>query len=71
MTTKEATLKIPALHCGRCAISVTRKLRALPSVEVTHTDPLTKVVDVEFDESAISLVQIQESLEELGYFAED
>ena len=33
--TKQETLKIPALHCGSCANSVTRVLKALPTVEVT------------------------------------
>ncbi len=71
MTTKETTLKIPALHCGSCGKTVTRILEALPSVAVTETDPETKLVDVQFDESAISLDQIREALEEVGFFPED
>lgn len=70
MTTQE-TLKIPALHCGSCAETVTRILSALPSVEVTRTEPEAKLVDVRFDESAVSLDQIREALEEVGFFPED
>ncbi len=71
MTTKEASLTIPAMHCGNCARSVMRVLEALPTVEVTLADREAKLVTVGFDESAISLDQIRESLEELGFFAED
>ena len=70
MTTQE-TLKIPAMHCGSCADTVTRILSALPTVEVTHTEPEAKLVEVRFDESAVSLDQIREALEEVGFFAED
>ena len=69
--TKQETLKIPALHCGSCVETVTRILSALPSVEVTHTEPEAKLVDVRFDESAVSLDQIREALEEVGFFPED
>ncbi len=71
MTTKETTLTIPALHCGSCAKSVTRILEALPTVAVTRSDREAKLVTVGFDESAISLDQIREALEEVGFFAED
>ena len=71
MTTKEATLRIPALHCGNCAKSVTRILEALPGVEVTRTELEAKLVDIGFDESAISMDQIREALDEVGYSPED
>ena len=68
---KEATFTIPALHCGSCAKTVTRVLEALPSVEVTQTDPEAKRVDVKFDESAISLDQVREALDEVGFSPDD
>ncbi len=71
MTTKEATLTIPALHCGSCAKSVTRVLEDLPTVKVSHADPEAKLVDIGFDESAISLGQIREALDEVGFSPED
>ena len=69
--TKEATLRIAALHCGSCANTVTRILKKLPSVEVTRTDPDAKLVDLEFDESAVSLDQIREALDEVGFSPDD
>ncbi len=68
---KEATLTIPALHCGSCAKTVTRVLEALPSVEVTQTNAEAKRVDVKFDESAISLDQVREALDEVGFSPDD
>ena len=69
--TKQETLKIPALHCSSCGNTVVRVLKPLPSVEVTQTDPEAKLVHVQFDESVVSLDQIQEALEEVGFFPED
>ncbi len=68
---KEATLTIPALHCGSCAKTVTRILEALPGVEVTQTNPEAKRVVVKFDESAISLDQVREALDEVGFSPDD
>ena len=69
--TKQETLKIPALHCSSCGDTVKRVLKPLPSVEVTQTDPEAKLVHVQFDESVVSLAQIREALEEVGFFPED
>ena len=69
--TKQETLKIPALHCASCANTVVRVLGPLPSVKVTQTDLDSKLVHLQFDESEVSLNQIREALEEVGYFSED
>ncbi len=67
----ETTLKIPAIHCGGCVKTVTRTLEALPSVKVTEADPVTKLVQVRFDESAASVDRIREALDEVGFSPED
>ena len=69
--TKQETLKIPALHCASCANTVSRVLGPLHSVKVTQTDLEAKLVHLEFDESEVSLNQIREALEDVGYFPED
>ncbi len=69
--TKLATLRIPALHCGNCAKTVKRILEDLPSVEVTKTDNETKLVSVQYDEPVISLDQIRDALDEVGFSADD
>ena len=40
-------------------------------MEVTQTDPEAKLVDVTFDESAISLEQVREALDEVGFSPDD
>ncbi len=69
--TKLATLRIPALHCGNCAKTVTRILEDLPSVKVTKTDNETKLVSIQYDEPVISLDQIRGALDEVGFSADD
>ena len=71
MAAKEATLRIPALHCSSCANTVKKVLKVLSSVEVTQTDPEAKLVSVQFDESAVTLDQIRETLDEVGFSVED
>ncbi len=69
--TQEATLRIPALHCGDCATTVTGILEALSGVEVTETDPESKLVQLQFEESTISLDEIREALDQVGFSPED
>ena len=69
--TRETTLRIPAIHCGGCANSVRRNLKALPGVSVTDVDPRTKLVRLSFDESEVSLDQIRESLDGIGFSPDD
>ena len=66
--TREATLKIPTIHCGGCSNTVTRTLEALPSVQVTQADPESKLVRLRFEESAVTLDRIHEALDEIGFF---
>ena len=68
---QETTLKVPALHCGGCVRTITGTLEALPSVEVTQADIETKLVRVQFDESAVSVDQIRNALDEVGFSADE
>ncbi len=67
----QETLKIPALHCASCASTVARVLGPLPTVKVIQTELEAKLVHLQFDESEISLSQIKEALEDVGFFPED
>jgi len=66
-----ATFRIPAISCDGCVKTVTRTIEALPSVEVTESNPETKLVRVQFDESSISLDQIREALDQVGFSPEE
>ena len=67
----EATLRVPAIHCRGCVKTITGTLEALPSVKVAAADTETKLVRVQFDESAVSIDQIREALDEVGFSADD
>ena len=68
---QETTLKVPTLHCGGCVKTITGTLEALPSVEVAQADTETKLVRVQFDESLVSVDQIREALDEVGFSPEE
>ncbi len=68
---QETTLKVPALHCGGCVNTITGALEKLPTVEVIQADTETKLVRVQFDESAVSVDQIRVALDEVGFSADD
>ncbi len=65
---REATLKIPTIHCRGCSNTVTRTLEALPSVQVTQADPESKLVRLRFEESSVNLERIRQALDEIGFF---
>ena len=67
----EVTLKIPAIHCSGCVKTVTQTLEALPSVKVTEADSESKLVHLQFEESAVNLDRIREALDEVGFSADD
>ena len=68
---KTATLKIPAIHCGGCVNTVKRTIEALPGAKVAESDPATKMVSVNYDESAVTLDQIREALDQVGFSPEE
>ena len=69
--TTEATLKIPALHCSNCANTVTNLVKDLGGVSEITVDHESKLVNLTYDESVVTLDRIRESLDEVGFFAED
>lgn len=69
--TKETTLTIPAIHCESCVRTVERTLKGLAGVQVAGVDVATKRVRVQFEGPSVSLEQIREALDEVGFSAED
>ena len=67
----EATLKVPSLHCSSCASTVKRHVQVLPGVEAIDVDTSSKLVRVTYNESEVSLDRIRETLDEIGFYAED
>ena len=68
--THDATLKIPALHCGGCVRTVTGILDELQGVEVGDADAGTKVVKIVFDDSITDMDEIRKALDYVGFSPE-
>ena len=68
---RESTFRIPAIHCSGCASTVKRNLQALPGVSVIDVDHEAKHVRLGYDESQVSLDQIKDSLDEIGFGPDD
>ncbi len=69
--TKEATLKVPAIHCSSCADTIRRNLEPISGVVSVEVDPESKTVDLMFEESDVTEKQIREKLEEIGFFPDE
>ena len=69
--TKEATLKVPAIHCSSCADTIRRNLEPMEGVKSVEVDPESKTVDLKFEESDVTEKQIREKLEEIGFFPDE
>lgn len=63
----ETTLRIPAIHCESCVKTVTKTVQALPTVVIAEADPDTKLVRIKYDETTVSIDQIREALDEVGF----
>ena len=49
--TKQAILKVPAIHCSSCADTIRRNLEPIQGVSSIDVDPESKTVDLDFVES--------------------
>lgn len=63
----EQTLKVPEVHCDHCVSSIEGAVGRLEGVRQVRVDLEAKAVNVEFDESALALDQIVETIEGQGY----
>ncbi len=69
--TKQATLKVPAIHCSSCADTIRRNLEPMEGVESVEVDPESRTVGLEFEESRVTEQQIRGKLEEIGFFPDE
>lgn len=69
--TKEVLLKVPAIHCSSCANTISSHVTAVEGVSAVEVDAESKEVRLTFDESSVTLDRIRDSIEEIGFFAED
>ncbi len=64
---KSTVLKVPDMTCGHCELSVQEALDDLDGVERAKADHATGDVEVDYDEDKVSVEQMGEAIEEVGY----
>jgi len=64
---KSTVLKVPDMTCGHCELSVQEALDDLDGVERAKADHATGDVKVGYDEDKVSVEQMGEAIEEVGY----
>ena len=61
------TLNVPDISCGHCKSSIEGAVSGLAGIERVEVAIETKTVDLSFDDSAIALDAIIETIEDQGY----
>lgn len=70
-TMEKATLLAPDISCGHCQQHISADLGKLAGVGKVSSSLETKVVEVEYDPSQVSLDSIKSTLDKAGYPAQD
>lgn len=65
--TTTTTLSVPAIHCDNCKNSIEGALGGLQGVDRAEVSVEEKTVTVAFDDGAVDLSQIRETIEEQGF----
>lgn len=63
----QITLQVPEVHCGHCKTSLEGAVGALRGVENVEVTVAAATLDVTFDDSAVELDAIKQTIEEQGY----
>ncbi|WP_031404965.1 copper chaperone CopZ [Geobacillus vulcani] len=61
------TLQVQGMTCGHCKAAVTNALQALDGVSRVEVHLQDGTVDVEYDETKVSVEKLKEAIEEQGY----
>lgn len=62
---------VEGMHCGSCAVSTSMILKNLKGVKSARADYDSRSAEVEYDDAEVSLAQINQALEGLGYRLEE
>jgi Cu2+-exporting ATPase/Cu+-exporting ATPase len=61
------TVKIKGMHCASCASIITKKISKLQGVDSINVNFATENATLAFDEKAVSIQQMNNQIEKLGY----
>lgn len=64
---ENVTLNVQGMSCGHCVKAVETSVGALAGVQEVKVDLAEAKVTVAFDESAVTVDQIKETIDEQGY----
>lgn len=64
---ENVTLNVQGMSCGHCVKAVETSVGALVGVQEVKVDLAEAKVTVAFDESAVTVDQIKETIDEQGY----
>ena len=65
--TTTTTLSVPDIHCGNCKSSIEGALGGLAGIEAAEVSVDDRTVTVSFDDAAVGMDQIKETIEEQGF----
>ncbi|KZX37183.1 mercury transporter [Wohlfahrtiimonas chitiniclastica] len=63
------TLSVPDISCGHCTSSIENGLSKLAGIDAVSADVATKTAQVTFDDATLSINDILDALDDLGFEA--
>ena len=63
----DRTFNVPDMSCGHCKAAVEEELNRLPGVDRAEADVDKRIVEVSYDEGAVSTGDLEGAIEEAGY----
>ena len=63
----DRTFNVPDMSCGHCKAAVEEELNRLPGVQRAEADVEKGIVEVSYDEGAVSTGDLEGAIEEAGY----
>ena len=67
----ELKIKNNAVHCNSCEVRIQKVLEDKPGIIKTIANHMTQEVQIYFDKDQITLQDIEQTLERLGYPVDD
>lgn len=66
---KTVTIRVEGMHCGGCASSVEKKLKATEGVEEARVSFKKKEAWIKYDDRKVSVAQLREAINSTGFKA--
>lgn len=66
-TIERVTVTAPDISCGHCVQTVQSAVGALPGVRSVSADATSKKVEIAYDPKAVTLAQIEATMDDEGY----